>query len=152
MRNSLDMLLVEPATLLRRTVALTARSMGMANVHEAASHESALRLLMTQAFDGALIAIDDLDADAGANVFALLDQVRAGATASRATIPIAVMMAHVDASMLAALRARRVTRVLVKPFKARNLIDTFSAFATEQSATAPAVPYRTDENEAADAA
>ena len=149
MSESPDMLLVEPATLLRRTVALTARSMGLANVHEAASHEMALRLLKTQAFDGALIAIGDLRSDAGANAIALLDQVRAGATASRASIPIAVMMEQVDASMLAALRARRVTRVLVKPFKARNLIDTFSAFSDGECAAAPLSPFRDEDGEGA---
>jgi hypothetical protein len=58
MTDRLNMLLVEPATLLRRTVALTARSLGLANVHEAASHSLALRLLKDTAFDGALIAFD----------------------------------------------------------------------------------------------
>ncbi len=129
MSNSPEMLLLEPATLLRRTVALTARSMGLANVHEAASHELALRLLKGQAFDGALIAVDDFHSESGSNAIALLDQVRSGSTASRPGIPIAVMIAQVDVSMLAALRARCVTHVLVKPYKARSLVDTFASFA-----------------------
>lgn len=142
MSNAPDMLLLEPATLLRRTVALTARSMGLANVHEAASYELALRLLNGRSFDGVLIAIDDFHSDAGSNAIALLDQVRAGRTASRPTIPIAVMIADVDAQMLAALRARRITHVLVKPYKARHLVDTFTAFASNQElgAGAPASP------------
>lgn len=130
MAENLVMLLVEPATLLRRTVALTARSLNLANVHEAASHVLALRLLKGTAFDGALIAIDDLQGD-GASAIALLDQVRAGDTASKNTMPIAVMIDKIDADMLSALRARGVTRVLLKPFKARNLVDTFTAFADD---------------------
>ncbi len=130
MADTPDMLLVEPATLLRRTVALTARSLNLANVHEAASHVLALRLLKGNAFDGALIAIDDLQGD-GASAIALLDQVRAGGTASKTTMPIAVMIDKIDADMLSALRARGVTRVLLKPFKARNLVDTFTAFADD---------------------
>jgi CheY-like chemotaxis protein len=131
MAENLDMLLVEPATLLRRTVALTARSLNLANVHEAASHVLALRLLKGTAFDGALIAIDDLQGDGVASAIALLDQVRAGDTASKTTMPIAVMIDKIDADMLSALRARGVTRVLLKPFKARNLVDTFTAFADD---------------------
>ena len=130
MAENLVMLLVEPATLLRRTVALTARSLNLANVHEAASHVLALRLLKGTAFDGALIAIDDLQGD-GASAIALLDQVRAGDTASKNTMPIGVMIDKIDADMLSALRARGVTRVLLKPFKARNLVDTFTAFADD---------------------
>ncbi len=139
-----DMLLVEPATLLRRTVALTARSMGLAEVHEAASHALALRMLKGMPFDGALIAIDNAQGDDAASAIGLLDQVRAGGTASRATIPIAVMLEQCDATMLAALRARGVTRVLLKPFKARNLIDTFTAFAEDQPQVAAAAMYRVE--------
>lgn len=139
-----DMLLVEPATLLRRTVALTARSMGLAKVHEAASHALALRLLKGMPFDGVLLAIDNMHGDAAASAIGLLDQVRAGSTASRPTIPIAVMIDQCDTPMLVALRARGVTRVLLKPFKARNLIDTFAAFAEEQPRQAPAALYRVE--------
>lgn len=82
------MLLVEPATLLRRTVALSARSMKLATVHKAASHALALRLLKGTSFDEVLIAVDDLQGDGGTSAIGLLDQV--------------------DAPMLAALRARGV--------------------------------------------
>jgi CheY-like chemotaxis protein len=129
MADTPDMLLVEPATLLRRTVSLTARSLGLANVHEAATHALALRLLKGTAFDGALIAIDASQEMDRASAISLLDQVRAGSTASLTTMPIAVIIDQCDAEMLALLRARGVTRVLLKPFKARNLVDTFGALA-----------------------
>lgn len=123
------MLLVEPATLLRRTVSLTARSLNLANVHEAASHALALELLSRTAFDGAMIAIDDLHGDDASSALALLDKVRGGSTASAAGIPVAVMTERCDAATLSALRERGVTRILLKPFKARNLLDTFAAFS-----------------------
>jgi DNA-binding NarL/FixJ family response regulator len=122
------MLLVEASSLLRRTVALTARSMHLATVHEVASATLALSLLQTQRFDGAVIAIDG-DSEAAATALALLDQVRAGLTASDSGIPVAVMLEHCDAAMLRALQARAVTRVMLKPFKAHALLDTFAAFA-----------------------
>ena len=123
------MLLLEPTTLLRRTVALTARSLGLANVHEAASHVLAQSLLDRKAFDGALIAIDDQHGVHDEEALALLDKVRSGGTASAASMPIAVMTDRCDAALLAALRARGVNRILLKPFKARHLLDTFAAFA-----------------------
>ncbi len=128
--STLDMLLVEPATLLRRTVSLTARAMGVAQVHEAASNAQAMRLLKEQSFGGAVIAIDQQTGRGELHALVLLDEVRGGGTASKAGIPIAVMLEHCDAAMLSALRERGVTRVLLKPFKARNLLDTFSHFST----------------------
>ncbi len=131
------MLLVEPETLLRRTVTLTARSLGLATVHEAASHALALRMLQDKAFDGALIAIDRDGADSDASTLALLDRIRAGSTACDAGMPIAVMTARCDAAMIAGLRARGVVRILLKPFKARHLIDTVGAFAAAPVVSAP---------------
>jgi len=125
-----DMLLVEPVTLLRRTVSLTARTMGVARVHEAASSAQALRLLRERAFDGAVIAIE------AQHDLALLDEVRTGATASKPGMPIAVMLAECDAMLLAALQARGVARVLLKPFKARNLLDTFAMLGKAEPAPA----------------
>ncbi|HEY0064647.1 MAG TPA: response regulator [Telluria sp.] len=126
---ALNMLLVEPVTLLRRTVSLTARSMGVARVHEAASNALAMRLLKGQAFDGAVIAIDETSVQGELHAMSLLDEVRAGGTASQAGIPIAVMLERCDSAMLTALQQRGVTRILLKPFRARNLLDTFSHFA-----------------------
>lgn len=119
------MLLVEPESMLRRTVALTARSLGLAEVQEAASPALARQMLNQQAFDGALIAID-----AGAAFdLSLLDQVRLGRSASNAQIPLAVLAARCDDTLLAALRERNVERVVLKPFRARTLLDAFSALS-----------------------
>lgn len=141
--NDKDMLLVEPATLLRRTVALTARSMGLATVHEAASHALAQRLLKSQRFDGALIAIAPDQGESTASALALLDQVRAGATASHKAMPIAVMIDNCDAAMLATLLSRGVTRVLIKPFRARTLLDALGGFAAA-AAAGPEGLYRVE--------
>ena len=126
----LDMLLVEPVTLLRRTVALTARSLGLANVHEAASNILAERLLKSQRFHGAVIAIDGAGA---APALELLDRVRSGNSISDAGMPIAVMADHCDAALLAALQARGVSRIILKPFRARALIDTITDLGNTSS-------------------
>jgi len=121
----LNMLLVEPETMLRRTVALTARSLGMAHIHEAASAGSARDMLRQQRFDGAVIAIDTF----GGHDLSLLDQLRQGRTISKASIPVAVLAAQCDGKLLEALRERGVNRVILKPFRVRALLDTFTALS-----------------------
>jgi len=126
------MLLMEPEDMLRRTVSLTARSLGMAEIHEAASPGKARQLLREQRFHGVVLAIDC----GGIHDFSLLDQVRQGKTASSPAIPIAVLAERCDAALMEALRERDVNRIILKPFRARVLLDTFavlSAAANEQA-------------------
>jgi hypothetical protein len=119
------MLLMEPETMLRRTVALTARSLGLADIHEAASPALGRQMLRRQSFAGAIIAINAGDAyDLG-----LLDQIREGDTISSRSMPIAVLAVNCTGELLAALRQRAVSRVIVNPFRARILLDAFSALA-----------------------
>jgi len=120
-----QMLLVEPESMLRRTVALTARSLGVAEVQEAASTTLARQMLNQHPYHGALIAIDAGDAFD----LSLLDQVRQGRSASHAKIPLAVLAERVDDNLLAALRERDVNRVVLNPFRARTLLDAFSVLA-----------------------
>jgi CheY-like chemotaxis protein len=146
-----DMLLVEPVTLLRRTVSLTARSLGLGDVHEAASMAMALKLLNGKRFHGAVIALQP--AAAGANEprsdaaevsseaaasgpstpeyqeLALIDAVRGGLSACHRDMPIAVMVEQVSPELVALLRERKISRVILKPFRARDLLDAFAAFA-----------------------
>ncbi|NRR30762.1 response regulator [Oxalobacteraceae bacterium] len=126
--STLQMLLVEPETLLRRTVSLTARTLGMGSVHEASSVAVARRMLREQAFHGAVIAIDCTEnPDLGFNL-SLLDQVRDGMSASERDMPIAVMAEHATGELLRDLRQRDVRQVILKPFRAKVLIETFAAF------------------------
>jgi CheY-like chemotaxis protein len=85
----------------------------------------ARELLRHQKFDGAVIAIDA----GGGHDLSLLDQLRQGRTLSKATIPVAVLAEQCDGTLLAALRERGVNRVILKPFRARTLLDCFSALA-----------------------
>ncbi len=127
-RTARTLLLVEPETLLRRTVSLTARTLGLGEVHEAASLAEARRLLRDQVFDGAMIAID-CEACAGTPYdLGLLDLVRHGKSASAPGIPIAVLADSATTPMLHALRERDVRRVILKPFRARVLLDAFAEF------------------------
>lgn len=129
--NPLDhhVLLVEPQAMLRRTVALTARSLGMAQIHEAASIALARQILRQRPFDGAIIAVDDGDA---VHDLGLLDQVRGGDTASSPQMPIAVMADNCTGEQLVQLKERQVARVIVKPFRAKVLLEALASLAQQK--------------------
>jgi CheY-like chemotaxis protein len=129
--SQLQMLLVEPETLLRRTVSLTARTLGLGHVHEAASAAAAQRLLREQAFHGAVIAIDCNRTEREPYNLELLDLVRDGLSSSDSRIPIAVLADHATTELLRDLRSRNVSRVILKPFRARVLLDAFAEFETQ---------------------
>ena len=122
-------LLVEPQAVLRRTVALTARSLGLAQIHEAASMALARQILRQRPFDGAIIAIDD---GGPGHDLHLLDQVRGGDSASPPQIPIAVMADNCTGEQLVQLQQRHVARVIVKPFRARVLLDALATLADKK--------------------
>lgn len=126
----LNMLLVEEQNLLRKTVSLTARSLGLGTVHEAATLQAAERMLRERAFQGAVISIDcGAQGDCHYNL-ALLDKVRNGLSASPATIPIAVMVDQATAELMRELRERQVTRVILKPFRAKILLEAFAQMSS----------------------
>jgi DNA-binding NarL/FixJ family response regulator len=126
--RALNMLLVEPETLLRRTVSLTARTLGLGEIHEAASPEAAQRLLRSLPFHGAVIAIDCQGPEECPYDLGLLDQIRAGESASPSTLPVAILAEHATSQLLRELSQRNVDRLILKPFRARLLLDAFAAF------------------------
>lgn len=128
----LSMLLMEKDPLLRRTVALTARTLGIAHIHEAASQASAFRMLTERSYRGAVIALDFGERRYAQYDFSLLDEIRTSADPAVRDMPVAVLVDRCDAVLLQELRHRLVTRVILKPFRARTLIDTFAEFLPRQ--------------------
>jgi CheY-like chemotaxis protein len=128
MPEHLNMLLVEEQALLRKTVSLTARSLGLGTIHEAATMQAAERMLREQTFHGAVISLDCGTGQGCAYNLALLDKVRNGTSASLPTIPIAVMVDNATTDLLKELRDRRISRVILKPFRAKVLLDAFATF------------------------
>lgn len=125
MGDTMHILLVEPEPLLRRTVAMTARSLGLGQVHEAATDAAALRLLSVRRFHGAVIAVDchgsgkDCRYDLG-----LIDRLRADALAARHVLSIAIMAEQATPELLSDLRERQISRVILKPFRAKVVLET----------------------------
>jgi len=125
-RRNMPMLLLESDALLRRTVVLTARSLGMSEIQETGNQAMARRMLGERAFCGALIALDFGERRYYQYDLTVIDQIRDGRTASGADMPIAVLLGHCDAPLLRELRLRGVSKVILKPFRVRALLDVFT--------------------------
>lgn len=124
-----NILLVEPETLLRRTVAMTARSLDLALVHEAASNDVALRMLRARNFHGAVIAVDCvLSGGKRSYDLGLIDRLRADEKVGGRPMPIAIMTSEASPDLLSELRERRISRVILKPFRAKVLLETIANF------------------------
>jgi len=128
------MLLVEADPLLRRTVVLTARTLGIGDIHETASNAAARRMLSERSFRGAVIALDFGDKRYFQYDLSLIDEIRTADGNSGRTMPVAVLVERCDTALLQELRQRDVTRVILKPFRARILLDTFAEFQALQGA------------------
>lgn len=128
-----NVLLVEPANLLRRTVSLTMRSLGTAEVTEAANYATAFQACEVRRFDGAIVAIDWPMADNDCDGLTLIQRIRSGQCAVEPSAPISVLVEACDVELLQTLRASKISRILIKPFRVRDVIDTISAMNSQMT-------------------
>ena len=119
-----QLLLVDPHSLVRRTVAMVARQLQIAEVHESSSIEAAQRLLESQAMDGLL-----LDIGGGLDALALLQSVRAGALRCAADMPVALTAEACDLSTAQLYKALQVRRIMLKPFKVKTALEVIQDLA-----------------------
>jgi DNA-binding NarL/FixJ family response regulator len=119
-----SLLLLDPSFVLRQTVASVARDLEVANIHQAMSFETAAHLLASQRFNGCVLAIGEDKRE-----IELIRRLRQGDSESRPTIPVAVMTAECDAEMALTLRNLQVTRILLKPFKVKTILETIVQLA-----------------------
>ena len=125
--NPFDILLVEPSNLLRRTVSLTVRSLGTAEVTEAATYQTAQQVAELRRIDGAVIALEWPPRGDTCEGLTLIHQIRLGRCVSAPAIPIAVLVESCDTALLQLLRASDISRILIKPFRVRDVIDTIAS-------------------------
>lgn len=123
---SFALLLVEPDFLLRRTVGGVVRGLALAQVQETARIDHARRLLAEQRFDAILLALD-----AENLALNLLTDLRAGLLHGPADTPVAVAATTCDAGLLVQLKALAVRRLLLKPFKGKDMLQTVRQLAAE---------------------
>jgi DNA-binding response OmpR family regulator len=112
-------LLLEPSSLTASIIVSTARQLNLPTVRQVSSVRTAQQHLMAQGFSGVIVSLDEAN-----EVVALLEQVRDARFTVDAQVPVAVTTAQVDASTAVKMKALQVRRVLLKPFKVREVIAT----------------------------
>ncbi|MDB6001858.1 MAG: hypothetical protein JWP52_3557 [Rhizobacter sp.] len=115
------LLLLEPFAMLRSTVIGVAKDFGMAQIQEAVSFEAAAQQMSHRRFDGCVLSIGDERREVE-----LIRRLRAGLTECWPTTPVAVMTAECDAAMVLVLRELQISRILLKPFKVKAILETIN--------------------------
>jgi len=128
MRNDTlpGLLLLEPYFVLRHTVAAVARELRIADIVEATSLDSATQMLAHRSFDACLVSVGDEREE-----LALIQRLRDGGLASRAETPVAVTAATVDAGLVLALKEMHVSRIVLKPFKVKVMLETLTKIVAD---------------------
>lgn len=125
------MLVVEPDGVVRSTVAAVVRELELAQVHQAASVPLGTQVLNESAVDALVLSLADTDA-----ALDLLTRLRAGEFASRADIPVVVLAPACDGPLALRLRQLEVLRLLLTPFKIRDVVQTLESLAPEPASDA----------------
>lgn len=116
-----EILVVEQAAMVGGIIVSTSRQLKLARVKLATNIRSAQQLLEQQVFSGLIISLND-----EASALALLQNLRIGKYRSLADIPVAVTATECGVELANTLRSFLVRRVLLKPFKVRDVILTIS--------------------------
>ena len=111
-------LLVEPQFVLRRTMVMVARDLGMVDFHEASSVGRARALLGTGAYEGLV-----LDLQEGPQALELLGELRQGRFATPRDARVVVLAGGGSPVNAERLQGLDVARVLGKPVRISELLD-----------------------------
>lgn len=117
-------LLLEPSSMVGGIVISTARQLEMPVVRQATSLRGGEQLLAQHDFGCAIVSLAQ-DGD----VLALLHAVRAERYKASSSMPVAVITPQVSEDLARRLKALEVRRVLLQPFKVRELIATMEMLA-----------------------
>lgn len=121
---SKEILLVEASSMIGSIILSTANQLQLQPLRLVSNCHSAQVLLDRQAFGGLIISLDD--AGAALNI---IHELRQGRLRCASSTPVAVTTAQCDADMASRIKALNVQRILLKPFKIRDLITTIQMLA-----------------------
>ncbi len=113
-----QLLLVEPDRMVRSTVSSVCRGLDLAQVHQAASLAIGQQMLQAQRMDALLISLAEAE-----SALALIARLRE----TRPEVPVAVMAASANAEVVQRLKALGIRRLLLQPFKIRDVVMTVEA-------------------------
>ena len=113
-------LLIEPSSLTGSIIVATARQLNLSPVYLVSSVRSAEQRLDQEDFFAIIVSLEE-DRDA----VHLIERLRNEHFSTiNAKIPIAVITSSVNASLALEMKVLEVRRVLLKPFKVRDVITT----------------------------
>ncbi len=128
-----SMLVLEPDAVVRSTVASVVRELDLAQVQQAASVPLGTQVLTETAVDALVLSLADTEA-----ALELLTRLRAGEFLSRADIPVVVLAPACDGPLALRLKQLEVLRLLLTPFKIRDVVQTLEALKPEPAPEATA--------------
>lgn len=112
-------LLVESSSLTGGIIVTTARQLHLPEVHLISSVHTAKQQLMAQNFSAVILSLKETS-----DALQLLEMIREQQFVVAADVPVAVTTDAIDASIAVRMKVLNVRRVLLKPFKVRDVITT----------------------------
>jgi CheY-like chemotaxis protein len=128
-RDRKSLLLVDPNSLSRRTLAMVARELRIADVYEASSHEAAQRLLETQHFDAMLLDLGERRGEE-LGALAIVQNVRQSGLRCPPDLPIGLTAEQLDMATMEMFKQLDVKRFMLKPFKIKTALAVVAALVT----------------------
>lgn len=123
------LLLVEPQFLWRRTIAAVVRELGIGEVEEFLRVEALRDRLRNRDVDALVLSLDDSD-----GVLSLLEDLRQIRQNRSRPLPVIVLAECCDTEMALRLRALEVRRLLLKPFKLKQVVESVAELWPEEVA------------------
>ncbi|UUX95737.1 hypothetical protein [Aquabacterium sp. J223] len=120
-RPKLALLIVESQFVMRRTLVYTVQELQLADVTDATNVELGRRQLELRPFHLLII-----DVDPPLPVLDLIDDIRAGRTASRPDLRIIATLPQPHAATEQRLHELRVTDLLRKPYRAKDVLNALA--------------------------
>ena len=114
-----QVLLIEPDGLLRGTVASVCRELQMVRLQQATSIAQGEKWMKSNVDQGLLLSLAE-----GPVALEFLERLRAGKYRCERDIPVAVMAPSCDAALAARLKELDVRRLLLQPFRLRDVVHT----------------------------
>jgi DNA-binding response OmpR family regulator len=119
-----DILLVEHSALIGNIFVSTARQLGLPPIKLVTSSRSARNFMESQCVAGLITSLDDEEA-----ALMLIEKLRDGQFKSQKNTPVAITTGQCSAELANRLKIFNVRRILLKPFKIRDLVATIEILA-----------------------
>ena len=122
-----DILIVEQAAMVGGIIVSTARQLRLPGVRLATSTRAAQLLLEQHAFSALIVSLNE-----EGPALEMIQNLRSGKYRTLADSPVAVTTTACGLDLAQSLRGFLVRRILLKPFKVRDVILTISMLGDEQ--------------------